>query len=446
MAFAAQTLIPTATSGTAPASAAPTAGATYKLIVRSAEEAVSAIREQLGENARVLSVRQVPGQGLAGLLGRPRLEVIAQVPTSAEEPAAATAAATAATAPHGPRSAAPAAFSAASLEPATPDTAPASASAFSAHAAHSALTTRSAADAPSSATAATATPSALGRHATVARAASHSTPDAADHASAPSILRGRDVPTGLSDLLRRSGFSAGLIGRLESGPEFAAQAGKPLHHLLVDVGQNLAAAANRRGPRPLPATVAFLGSPGAGRTTALCKWLGREVFTRRRTGRVFKAELDRPNPTEGLAVFCEALGLVLEHAASDTALPREENTFACVDMPAISVRRPRDNSALRRLLDTQRVEGRVLVLNALYDLSVLRDTYAAGRDLGATHVVFTHLDELEHWGRLWDFLIEGELSPLFLSTGAGLTGDFVPDVVSAVLRRTLPGASAPAAA
>ena len=347
----------------------PSAGATYKLVVRSADEAVKAIREQLGEHARVLSVRQLPGQGLAGLLGRPRLEVIAQL-GAPELPAAMQ-----------PQLGLPAG------EPVVTS----------------------------------ANPFSFDRQSMVSR----------------------DMPAGLGDLLRRSGFSPGLVGRLEGAPELSNHERKPLHRVLVDVGLVLGAAARRRAPRALSARAAFIGSPGVGRTTALCKWLARDVFTHQRTGRVFKAEFDRPNPSEGLGVFCEALGLMLEHAAPDAPLPQATGEFAYVDMPALSVRRPTENRPLLRFLDTAQIESRVLVMNALYDLPVLRDAYAAGRDLGATHLVFTHLDELEHWGRLWDFLIEGELSPLFLSTGAGLTGDLVPDVIGAVMRRTLPGAPVP---
>ena len=362
-----QVIMPIALSETTPPPAS--SGATYKLVVRSTEEAVKTIREQLGERARVLSVRQIPGQGLAGLLGRPRLEVIAQLP-ALELPS--------------------------ELQPA------------------------------------------LGQPADE-RAGTRANAFSTDRAPRFS----RDMPAGLGDLLRRSGFSPALVGRLESAPELSGHESKPLHRVLVDVGTTLGAAARKQAPRALPARAAFLGSPGSGRTTSLCKWLAQEMFSRNRTGRVFKAEFDRPNPSEGLGVFCEALGLVLEHATPDSPIPVDGDRFAYVDMPAISVRRAQDNRQLHRCLDTARIEGRVLVLNALYDQSLLRETYAAGRDLGATHLVFTHLDELEHWGRLWDFLIEGELSPLFLSTGSGLTGDLVPDVVSAVMRRTLPGAPVP---
>jgi flagellar biosynthesis protein FlhF len=80
----------------------------------------------------------------------------------------------------------------------------------------------------------------------------------------------------------------------------------------------------------------------------------------------------------------------------------------------------------------------VLVLNAAYDTATLRAAYAAGRELKATHVVFTHLDEVTQWGRLWDFLLDGELQPLFLATGPSLTGDCEEDAFDAVARRTLP--------
>ena len=80
------------------------------------------------------------------------------------------------------------------------------------------------------------------------------------------------------------------------------------------------------------------------------------------------------------------------------------------------------------------------MLNAAYDSATLRAAYTAGRGLGATHLVFTHLDELTHWGKLWDYLIDNSLQPLFLATGPSLTGDCEEDVHSALLRRTLPGA------
>lgn len=251
----------------------------------------------------------------------------------------------------------------------------------------------------------------------------------------------REAEPSLPELLRRSGFSAGLIARLESGPNGRGAEGgeKPLHRSLVDLGDTLRRSATSHKRRALPDRAAFFGPAGVGRSTALCKWLAREVVVRRRAGRVLKVEFDRPNPAEALAVFCEAMGLMLEQATPETEVPAAEADFVYLDLPALEVRNRHAVTELKSYLDTQRIEGRVLVLNAAYDLSVLRDAYAAGRDLGATHLVLTHADELTHWGKLWDFLLEGELTPLFLSCGPSLSGDLAEDVIGTVLEKTLPG-------
>jgi flagellar biosynthesis protein FlhF len=42
------------------------------------------------------------------------------------------------------------------------------------------------------------------------------------------------------------------------------------------------------------------------------------------------------------------------------------------------------------------------------------------------------------WGKLWDYLFDEDIEPLFLSTGPSLTGDYEEDVPAAIVRRTLP--------
>lgn len=246
-------------------------------------------------------------------------------------------------------------------------------------------------------------------------------------------VRGR-----VSDLLRRTGFSDLFVARLGATPGWEDLDSRPLHQALVHVADELRRHAARRPAQPLPPRAAFFGSAGAGRTTALCKWLAAEVFRHGRTGRVVQVEFDRPNPAEHLAVICEAMGVPFDHYAPGVA-PADADDFAYFDLPAISVRRPEDNAPLAAFLRSEKIAGRVLVLNAAYDPSALRDAYASGRELGATHVVFTHLDELPQWGKLWDFLLHGELEPLFFSTGPSLTGECEEEVHEALLRRTVPG-------
>jgi flagellar biosynthesis protein FlhF len=350
------------------AAPAPIPGTCYKFVVRAAEEAATLIREHLGPDARVLSVRTVEATGLRGIWAAPRLEVIARIdpPVSvAPEPEAA------------PIAPAPAPVAGAAPEP----------------------------------------------------------------KSRP------NHPRSLAALLRRSGLSELTLDRLKSAPDWDRLQAAPLHRALVEAGRHLRRDAERRAePAPLN-RAAFLGAPGVGRTTALCKWLGTEIFRRGRLGHVVTVEFDRPNPPGPLPVFCEALGVPVAHfpAATRPAVP---GGFVYFDLPGLSTRDPAENAALADFLEREQIEQRVLVLNAAYDHAALRSAYAAGRALGATHLVFTHLDEVPQWGRLWDYLIDGALEPLFFATGPSLTGDCEEDVTEALVRRTLAPApeAAPAAA
>lgn len=259
--------------------------------------------------------------------------------------------------------------------------------------------------------------------------------------SEPPARRSRLEPLpsslGLSGLLRRSGITETALTRLQTGANWNELNTLPLHRALAETSRLLRSHADARTARPPLSRAAFLGAAGVGRTTALCKWLAQEVFRRARLGHVVSVEFDRPNPLGPLPVFSEALGVPLAHFPCETR-PAMPGGFVYFDLPGISSRRPTDNARLGAFLDTEEITERVLVLNAAYDRASLRDAYAAGRDLGATHLVFTHLDEVPQWGKLWDYLFDEELEPLFLATGPSLTGDCEEDVPGAIVRRTLP--------
>jgi flagellar biosynthesis protein FlhF len=342
----------------------------YKFTVKSADQAVAIIREKLGPNARVLSVRSIPATGFKKLFSAPRLEVIAQVDGPGEAPSGIAAN-----------------LSAVSNETATPGDA------------------------------------ANGRRLE---------PNAAVAANSASRLN----PLGLTGLLRKSGITETALNRLQAGANWQELNTLPLHRALAETSRLLRAQVETRVVRTPLTRAAFLGAPGVGRTTALCKWIAQEVFRRARMGHVVSVEFDRPNPLGPLPVFAEALGVPLAHFPCETR-PAMPGGFAYCDLPGIS-RRSSENAAIARFLDQEEITERVLVLNAAYDRASLRDAYAAGRDLGATHLVFTHLDEVPQWGKLWDYLFDEDLEPLFLATGPSLTGDCEEDVPGAIVRRTLP--------
>lgn len=256
---------------------------------------------------------------------------------------------------------------------------------------------------------------------------------------APRRFNIQHTPVGLADLLRRSGLTETALHRLQSGSNWREINRLPLHRALAETSRLLRERAEARATRAPLSRAAFIGAPGVGRTTALCKWLSLEVFRRARIGHVVTIEFDRPNPLGPLPVFAEALGVPLAHFPCETQ-PAVPGGFVYFDLPSLSPRRPADNVALATWLDREQITERVLVLNAAYDRAAMRNAYAAGRDIGATHLVFTHLDEVPQWGKLWDYLFDEELEPLFIATGPSLTGDCEEDVSGAIARRTLPEA------
>ena len=341
----------------------------YRFVVSSAEEAVTVLRERLGENARVISVRQVEGTGLAKFLQAPKLEVIAEtVPPSSS--------------------------------PSTAEAAPTSSAQKGMH------------ELP------------------LVPVISHAE---SDGAGSPLARR-----------LHAGGVSAPILARLRSDSDWAALEKMATGAALARIGQKLREHFRARPRRELGDRIAFLGSPGAGTTSALCKWLATDVFVRRRGGVVLKLDLDRANPGDALTVFCDALGVPCVRSAPD-ALPLGLNQSLFIDVPGTIPAREEETAEVCAVLGPLFTTSRVMVINAAYESALIKRSYEFAERAGCTHVVFSHLDELTHWGKLWDFLLGSSLTPLFLSTGPNIAGDIEENVFDAVLARTFPGGGAQAA-
>ena len=341
-----------------------TADARYKFVVSSADEAVNVLRERLGEHAKVISVRQIEGAGLARFLRAPKLEVIAKVEIPEPEP----------------------------IEPVIEEPV-----------------------------------------ADLAPMAAPETTAAEDHKTEE-----LPVEEKLGYILHRAGFNDGMIGRIKSLSSWEKLIKMPIGAALTEVSVILRQDYMREPRKPLYNSVAFIGTPGAGKTTALCKRLVTDIFFRNRRARVLKLDLDRPNPNDGLAAFCEAMNVPLVRDSSEALGGEDGDETLYIDFPGVSADSRADIDDISYALDRHLVVGRVLVVNAAYDAQLIKRAYAFGEELYATHVVFTHLDELIHWGKLWEFVLGQRLQPLFLSAGQNLAGDFSEQVFDSILDRTFP--------
>jgi flagellar biosynthesis protein FlhF len=368
-----------------------TPGQKYKFIVKSAEEAASIIREKLGESAQVISVRQVEGEGLARFLKSPKLEIIAQVPSDPSQ--------------------------------SLPSPAPEAAAQQASEAEEDFLSSETSQRRKSTRQRKTRSPQ---------------EPKRDDTDFVPeSLVRAmfKNLPTGrLWTILSKAGIPGEFLAQFGERPESRQLNEQPLQTAISHFAMLMRDRAPSRS-LALSNRVAFFGSPGSGSTTALCKQLASDIFLRGRQACVMKLEADEPNSSEGLAMFCEALGVQLLRTRGELK-KLDEDTNLYFDIPGM-VLTGKNVRHLQKTFDELGIESRVLVVNAAYERQLIQEAYTRAGSLGATHVVFTHVDEIPRCGKLWEFVLDDGLVPLFASTGQNIAADFDRHIIDLLVRRTL---------
>ncbi len=368
----------------------------HRFLVNSAEEAVRTIRQRLGETAQVTSVRKVERTGLTGLFRGTQLEVIARVPAPLGRVAGEGLALPAPSVDHLP------------ITPWDPDETPSSVT---------------------SKLAGTTSPApALPNEPVLEIPRFH----ARTETPAPANGGG----SRLAGLLPRTGMSDVLLGRLQASPAWNRIDRLPIPQALPEIAELLRREYAATSRPPLTDRMAFVGVAGAGSTSALCKHLARCVFSLGQPAAVYRLETDRPNPIDGLAAICELWGVPLLRSEEEMPAVRE-GTRLYVDVPGLADGPDRGEEAkIAAQLNKLAVGSRIFVLNAAYETALLKGLCRRAEILGCRHLGFTHLDELVHWGKMWEFLLHRDLSTEFFSLGPGLPGDFTEDVLAGTLGKT----------
>ncbi len=173
--------------------------------------------------------------------------------------------------------------------------------------------------------------------------------------------------------------------------------------------------------------------------------LSADVFMRGLAPSVLKIDAELPNPSDGLEIFCDIMGAPLARSRDEVEQVSPEQPLL-VDTPGYLLRDPVTIERCAAALDELGIEERVLVVNAAYEAEAIGDQLAAGERVGATRVVFTHLDEARRSGKLWRFLLNARITPLFFSEGPNPAGDYVLDTYSFLLERSFPNGRELAAA
>jgi flagellar biosynthesis protein FlhF len=358
------------------------AGKRFKLIVRSAEEAVRVIREKLGENARVLSVKQVGGEGLKRFISSPKLEVIAEIPSQEQQAEEANALGDA---------------------PVDRET--------------------------------EAVGAVVQKEGSVAPVIEREQGDQIPMPEDQSEVGSSSGET--ARVLSKAGFDLALLSEIQSWTDWNKVSELPLADALKEITVGLSGRFRSTPSIPTTDKIALLGAPGVGKTTTLCKFLAHEVFMNKRTPHVLKVENGIPNPDDALRIFCEVVGVTLFREPENLPEISEPNPLY-LDFPGLSLSHVDDWVETKETLDHLDVRTRVLVLNGAYDRQVLLKNISSGKHLGATHIAFTHFDELSNSTKLWPIILHSGLSPLCICNGQNVTGDFTTSVLNQMIARTFP--------
>lgn len=95
-----------------------------------------------------------------------------------------------------------------------------------------------------------------------------------------------------------------------------------------------------------------------------------------------------------------------------------------------------EEAKVAEALDKLAVGSRVFVLNAAYESAVLKRLCRRAEIIHCQHLGFTHLDEITHWGKMWEFLLHRHLCTISYSIGPDLPGDFTKDILALTLAKT----------
>lgn len=179
----------------------------------------------------------------------------------------------------------------------------------------------------------------------------------------------------------------------------------------------------------------FIGPPGSGKTTALCKWLTKSVLAGGKSACVWRLDTLAANTSEWLSVHCEMLGVPVERFWS-ASKPVE---LLFVDLPGIEVEDRAAFLALQNQMAAFSGAHVHLVLNAACETSILLEQFQSFAPLQPEDLIFTHLDEERQRAKLWNFVWGTNCSIRFLAAGQKIPGEFL----TAKSELLFPSANAP---
>jgi flagellar biosynthesis protein FlhF len=212
----------------------------------------------------------------------------------------------------------------------------------------------------------------------------------------------------------------------------------------LTVGEQIAGASevlrSRWKTEPITSAAAvhlFIGVPGTGKSTVLCKMLAQTSLVESEPATVYQLDSHVANPSPLPSVYSEIVGAQFERTLPLNFERREETVF--VDLPGVPMHHTQGLEKLRQIIAEFGVPEVHLVLNAAYETGVLLEQVRFFSTLGITDLIVTHLDEETRWGKLWNLVLGTNFSIRALADGQNIPGDFRAATADLILSRQFCG-------
>ncbi len=167
----------------------------------------------------------------------------------------------------------------------------------------------------------------------------------------------------------------------------------------------------------------FVGPPGVGKTTVLCKWLAQSSLLSGTPSRVLRLDSHVANTAESLSLYGEILGVTVERfVPQDLLVSDREIVF--VDLPGALGQDEAAMGELARLLAVLPSPQVHLVLNAAYESQTLLQQVRAYSRIVLKDLVITHLDEEQRLGKLLNLVLGTNYRVAYLTGGQNVPGEF----------------------
>ncbi len=180
----------------------------------------------------------------------------------------------------------------------------------------------------------------------------------------------------------------------------------------------------------------FIGAPGCGKTTVLCKLLARLVLIQSKSAQVLQMDGVVANISQLPSLYSEILGV--PYTRNYTEISTLGTEYVMVDIPGVDWRSKLSIEKLGEVIGEFQNPVVHLVLNLSYETRLLMEQVKSFSKIGFNDLIFTHTDEGAVKGKIFNFILGTNYTVGFLSGGQNIPGELYQGSFDTIFKGVFP--------